>query len=165
MPNVKAIYRVSDGTIIGGIGPFEPTHPLIGTAPNQTLDPAFAIAEFGDISIPKEVIRTKRVSGGVALRDTTAAELAAYDAAQPLWIDGREVMRRLAASTHLGLERLSQTDATVCKLWNTLKAGGNVNVHSAEFTEGAAYLRTVGIPSVWPDVAAFDAERLAQDTA
>ena len=158
---VKALYRVSDGKIIGGIGAFEPNHPLLGVEPNQTLDPAFAIAEFGDILIPQDVIRTKRVSGG-ALRDTTAAELAAYDAAQPLWIDGREVMRRLAASTHLGLERLSQTDATVCKLWNTLKAGGNVNVHSAEFTEGAAYLRTIGIPSVWPDVAAFDAELASQ---
>jgi hypothetical protein len=147
--------------MVGGVGHFEPSIPQIGTPPNQTNDPAYAIAAFGDVPLPDG--RTKRVTGVVTngihqLRDATAQEIADIDAAQPLWIDGREVMRRLAASTHLGLERLSQTDATVCKLWNTLKAGGNVNVHSAEFIEGAAYLGTVGIPSVWPDVAAFDAE-------
>ena len=129
--------------------------------------PSPSDASFSVVEIPVGIIPDTRTQkwNGSAVVDKTAGELTAYDAAQPLWIDGREVMRRLAASTHLGLERLSQTDATVCKLWNTLKAGGNVNVHSAEFTEGAAYLRTVGIPSVWPDVAAFDAERLAQDTA
>ena len=143
-------------------GPFEVQRPVLSVSPEgvTTYDPDYVI-----ITVPTSPDHRTQKWDGSAVMDKSAPEIAAYDAAQPLWIDGREVMRRLAASTHLGLERLSQTDATVCKLWNTLKAGGNVNVHGAEFVEGAAYLGTVGIPSVWPDVAAFDADRLAQDTA
>ena len=142
-------------------GFYEPTLPQTGVDAenNPIYDPAYSIVIVPGEKMPDSA--TQKWNGS-AVVDKTAEELAAYDAAQPLWIDGREVMRRLADSTHLGLERLSQTDATVCKLWNTLKAGGNVNVHSAEFIEGAAYLRTIGIPSVWPDVAAFDAELASQ---
>ena len=156
--NKWVIHTASGEFKYGGF--YEPTRPPNGTdAQGEPIpDPAYAI-----VVVPGEKMPDPRREkwNGSAVVDKTAAELAAYDATQPLWIDGREVMRRLAASTHLGLERLSQTDATVCKLWNTLKAGGNVNHHSAEFIE----LGTVGIPSVWPNVAAFDAERLAQDTA
>lgn len=149
------VYRVSDGQFCFGNGP----DPSIYLSDSVN----YGLADVGDDN-PMPDVRTQKWNG-IAVIAKSAAELAAYDAVQPLWIDGREVMRRLAASTHLGLERLSQTDATVCKLWNTLKAGGNVNVHSAEFINGAAYLGTVGIPSVWPDVAAFNADRLAQGTA
>jgi len=165
-PITKTVVHVPTGEFrnkqgLFECGPFEPSRPVLSiTNGVTTYDPDYDVVVVPSIPNP----RTQKWNGS-AVVDKTAAELAAYDAAQPLWIDGREVMRRLSASTHLGLERLSQTDATVCKLWNTLKAGGNVNVHSAEFIEGAAYLGTVGIPSVWPDVAAFDAERLAQDTA
>ena len=148
----KWVYRVADGQFCFGNGP----DPAIYLSDSVN----YGLADVGDDK-PMPDVRTQKWSGS-AVVEKTAAELAAYDAAQPLWIDGREVMRRLAASTHIGLDRLSQTDATVCKLWNTLKAGGNVNVHSAEFIEGAAYLGTVGIPSVWPDVAAFDAELASQ---
>ena len=164
MPIVKSLYRISTGEFknkqgLFECGPFEPQRPVLSVSPEgiTTYDPDYDVVVVTRFPDP----RTERWDGS-AIVSKTDIELAAYDAAQPLWIDGREVMRRLADSTHLGLERLSQTDAAVCKLWNTLKAGGDVNVHGAEFTEGAAHLRIAGVPSVWPDVAAFDAELASQ---
>ena len=80
MPNIKALYRVADGLMAWGAGPFEPSIPQIGDPPAN--DPAFAIAVFGDVAIPDG--HTKRVTGVVTngihqLRDATAAELAAID--------------------------------------------------------------------------------------
>jgi hypothetical protein len=85
-------------------------------------------------------------------------------AAAPRPIDNRELMRRLSAEEHHGLETLSRTDAMVCKLWNTLKAGGQADVQGVEFRSGVAYLRTVAVPGVWADLAAFDG-RMAAITA
>jgi hypothetical protein len=145
------VYRVSDGQWCLGDGP-DPA--LI-----HTDGAAYAVADLGGDPVPPNPRTHKYGSGASVAR--TDAEVDEFDATQPLWVDGREIMRRLLDSTHLGLDQLAQTDATVTKLWNTLRAGGNVDVHSAEFIAGAAHLESVGIPRVWPDVATFDAELLA----
>ena len=107
-------------------------------------------------------LRTEKWNGS-AIVGKTAQEIASYDAAFPKYLDGRELMRRLAATTHLGMEKLSQTDATTAKLWNTLKVGGPVDIHSVEFANGAGYLASVGIgpDKVWADQAAYDADLAA----
>jgi hypothetical protein len=143
----KWVYRVSDGQWCMAGGP----------------DPAAYLSDqvnYGLAVLPDDTKPNPRTQkwNGVANVARTGPEVAAYDAAAPLIIDGREVMRRLAASTHLAIEKMVQTDATVCKLWNTLKAGGPVDVHSVEFQQGAGYLKAVGIPSVWATEAAFNAE-------
>jgi hypothetical protein len=70
----KALYRISDGAIVGGVGTFEPV----------SGDPAYGTAVFGD-QLPDP--RTARVTGVVIngrheLRAATAPEIAAYDASQ-----------------------------------------------------------------------------------
>ena len=144
------LYRIADGLLISG-GFFDVQEPE-GSTPGT----------FGIVSVPDAVrvdVRTMRYDGNGGVRPATADEIAAYDLAQPKRIDGREVMRRLSGATQRKLGVLATQDDDVCKLWNTLRAGGDVDVHSVEFLQGAEKLKAVGIPAVWPDEAAFEAEK------
>jgi hypothetical protein len=158
MSIIKKTIHTATGEFQVGGGFAEPELPALDSGPPVVHDPDYSIVAWEGDRLPDP--RTEKWNGS-AVVNKSQAEVDEFDATQPLWVDGREIMRRLADSTHLGLDQLAQTDATVTKLWNTLRAGGNVDVHSTEFIAGAAHLESVGIPSVWPDVATFDAELLA----
>lgn len=163
MPIIKAVVHVPTGEFKNKNGafergPFEPQRPIFSAGPPIEYDPDYNVVVVPEGTTPR---LHKWVNGARA--DKTAQEIATWDAAAPSHIDGREIMRRLAASTHIGLAKLAQTDAMTAKLWNTLRAGGQVDRHSTEFNNGAAYLKSIGIGAgkVWETLAAYDADMAA----
>ena len=137
-------------------GPFEPQRPILSVTNDvTTYDPDYDVVVVSRIPDP----RTEKYDGTPEPAAKSQQEIDAYDLTQPKRIDGREVMRRLSGATQRKLGVLATQDDDVCKLWNTLRAGGDVDVHSVEFLQGAEKLKAVGIPAVWPDEAAFEAEK------
>ena len=159
---IKAVVYVPTGEFKNKagkheFGPFEPQRPVLSVdAEGLTIyDPDYDVVVVSRKPVP----RTEKYDGTPEPAAKSQQEIDAYDLTQPKRIDGREVMRRLSGATQRKLGVLATQDDDVCKLWNTLRAGGNVDVHSVEFLQGAEKLKAVGIPAVWPDEAAFEAEK------
>lgn len=87
----------------------------------------------------------------------TPAEIAAYEATQPKVIRTRALLRRITDAEHDAIDDLSKSNKRVRRLMHLMLADATTDVNHSEFIQGWAYIKSIGIPAVWPDAAAADA--------
>lgn len=87
----------------------------------------------------------------------SAAEVAAYDAALPKVVRTRDLLRRITDAEHDAIEDLSKTNRRLGRLMRLMLSDGSTDVNHPEFVQGWAYIKSIGIPAVWPDAATADA--------
>ena len=80
---------------------------------------------------------------------------------EPRLIAARDILRRMTGDEHRWLTTLSARDDEVLRLWTIMRAGGEVNTNTPEFSDGWTAIMLAGIPSIWPDQAVAE-QRLAE---
>ena len=109
--------------------------------------------------------RTDRYDGNGGIRPATADEIAAYDAAQPKFLNTRDLIRRMTSAEVFFLQSAASQDADACHFWTKLITDNMTDVHSPEWEQGVAFFVPSGVQAgVWPDTATAQA-RVAVITA
>lgn len=158
MSTLKAVIHAPTGAFKSKNGGFdchtgEPQRPILGTNPDgtTTYDPDYDVVVVPRIPDP----RTEKWDGS-AIVAKTAAEVANYDATIPNPIDGREFLDRFTDTEYAGFTDIAKTNITVRRLLDTATASATVDVNHTRTVQGLAYLKSVGVPSVWADNATAD---------
>ena len=98
--------------------------------------------------------------GAEPTADEITAAVADYTANyQPKEVLTRDIIRRM---TPVEVKWFAlNTDGSVLQLWHTMLSGVSTNVNGAEFKQGWAYVKSVGVPTPWADAATADARQAA----
>ena len=91
------------------------------------------------------------------IRPATAAEITAYDGAQPKVLRTRDLLRRITDAEHDAIDDLAKSNKRVRRLMHLMLADATTDVNHPEFVQGWQFLKSVGIPAIWPDAATADA--------
>lgn len=94
---------------------------------------------------------------GAAIVAKTQAEIDAYDATQPKLIRTRDLLRRITNAEQDAIDELAKTTKPLKRLMHLMLSDGYTDVNHADFVQGWAYIKSIGIPAIWPDAAAADA--------
>ena len=87
----------------------------------------------------------------------TQAEIDAYEAAKPKVIRTRDLLRRITDAEHDAIDDLAKSNKRVRRLMHLMLADATTDVNHQEFVQGWQFLKSVGIPAIWPDAATADA--------
>lgn len=147
-------------------GPFEPQRPMLSVINGITnYDPDYDVVVVESIPDPRS-----QKWGGSAVIAKTQAEIDAYDAARPRYVDSRVMLLRMTSDEKFKLWKLANVDANTAGLVMLfLSRAGKVDVHDPLSRQGWAYLKTIGlnppaeagITPIWPDAATVDARIVA----
>ena len=100
--------------------------------------------------------RTQKWNGSEVIAKSVA-EIAAYDARQPKVIRTRDLLRRITDAEHDAIDDLAKSNRRVRRLMHLMLADATTDVNHPEFIQGWQFLKSVGIPAIWPDAATADA--------
>ncbi len=106
---------------------------------------------------PGTTIRT--VSGDMAGLRWTAGDT--YVPITSRRIPLEEFLDRITIEEHAAFETLMESSATARAWWARLNARRTVNLDREEMVRGWAFVKSAGVPSIWPDEAMADA-RIAE---
>lgn len=135
-------------------GPFEPPRPILSVVNGvTTYDP-----DYGVVSVSREPDpRTEKYDGTPEPAAKTAQELAAYDAKQPKVIRTRDLLRRITDAEHDAIDDLAKSNRRLRRLMHLMLSDGTTDVNHSEFIQGWQFIKSIGIPAIWPDAATADA--------
>lgn len=149
MSDNRWVFRKSDGQFCFGRGP----DPVV----YLTDQVGYGLADIGEgAPLPDErAQKWDAIARSIVQR--SPAEIAAFDATQPKVIKTRDLLRRITADEHDAIEDLAKTNKLLKRMMRLMLSDGTTDVNHPEFVQGWAYIKSIGIPAVWPDAAAADA--------
>lgn len=156
---VKAVIHVPTGEFrnkqgLFEFGPFEPRRPVLSTSAEglDTFDPDYDVVVVPEGTSP----RLHKWSGGARV-NKTAPEIAAYDGAQPKFIRTRDLLRRITSAEQDKIDELAQANKPLRRLMHLMLSDGQTDVNHPDFIQGWNYIKSIGVPTIWPDNATADA--------
>ena len=140
------VYRVADGQWCLGGGP--------SPAVYLTDQVKYGLADVPDGITPDP--RTQKWNGSACVAKTQA-EIDAYDATRPKLVRTRDLLRRITDAEHDAIDDLAKTNKRLKRMMRLMLSDGSTDVNHPEFVQGWQYVKSIGIPTVWPGAAEADA--------
>lgn len=69
----------------------------------------------------------------------------------------RDLLRRITAAEQDAIDDLAKTNKPLRRLMHLMLSDSTTDVNHPEFVQAWAYIKSIGVPAIWPDAATADA--------